>query len=133
MPSVTTGDHIHAFHLLAGDKGRWFIVGISGTGAYRGYKFPLPFDDVAVPVFGRPFTQERHHIMAALNNGERVKANQFACMVCIAITGARISIGDVAHHRTGIAADLFRFNVVFHCAGFPLMAAWTALGVAGTF
>ena len=30
------GDHVHAFHLLAGDKGRWFIVRISGAGAYCG-------------------------------------------------------------------------------------------------
>ena len=43
-----------------------------------------------------------------LQNGQRVEPDNFAAGIAVAVAGARASVGDVAHDRAGVAADLFR-------------------------
>jgi hypothetical protein len=49
-------------------------------------------------------------LYGSLQHNMRIDADQFAIMIGIAIAGARRARLDVAHHRTGIAADLVANN-----------------------
>ena len=42
----------------------------------------------------------------AVEDGERVGADDAAADVAVAVAGAGLAGGDVAHHRAGVAADL---------------------------
>ena len=65
-------------------------------------------DDLAVPVAAAGL--ERHQPSAmrhrSLQHDMRIDAHQFAVVIGIAIARAGRARLDVAHHRTGIAADL---------------------------
>jgi hypothetical protein len=100
-------DHVDAVDLGRHDEGRRLVIGIGGAGTDRGDEHVRLVDDLAIPVASG---LERHQPPAmldrALQHDMRIDAHQFAVVVGIAIAGPRRSRLDVAHHRTGIAADL---------------------------
>ena len=100
-------DHVDAVDLRRHDEGRRLVIGIGGAGADRGDEHVGLVDDLAVPVAAG---LERHQPSAmryrSLQHDMRIDAHQFAVVIGIAIAGARRARLDVAHHRTGIAADL---------------------------
>src|SRR5690606_2624847 len=92
------------------------VVGIGRPRANGGDEGTVGPEDVAVPFAGPEF-EERHHLPLVLprrlEHGEGVQAHQFAAVVGIAVAGAGATVGDIAHDRAGIAADLAfhtRFN-----------------------
>ena len=103
------GHHVHAFNFLTCDKRRGFKIRVSSTCANSGHKMALSFEYVTVPIFRGAFTQKGHQILTALDDRERVQTHQFACVIGIAVAGPGFTIGNVAHHRAGVAADLFGF------------------------
>ena len=100
-------DHVDAVDFRGHDEGRGLVVGIGGAGADRGDEHVRLVDDLAVPVAAG---LERHQPSAmryrALQHDMRIDAHQLAVVIGVAIAGARRARLDVAHHRTGIAADL---------------------------
>ena len=100
-------DHVDAVDLGGHDERRRLVVGIGGAGADGGDENARLVNDLAVPVAGG---LERHQPPAmghrALQHNMRIDAHQFAIVIGIAIAGARRARLDVAHDRTGIAADL---------------------------
>ena len=103
------GDHVHAGGLLRHDEGRGLVVGIGGAGADGGNEGTVGLDDVAAPGFALA-RQEGHDLAAGgfgvLDDGEGIDPDQFAALVGVTVAGAALAIGDVAHHRAGVAADL---------------------------
>src|SRR5581483_6114884 len=101
------GDHVDTVDLGRDDEGRGLIVRIGRARANRGHEGRGLVNDVAVPVFG---AAEWHQLAAlrhrALENDMRIDADELTVVVGVAIAGARRTRLDVAHHRTGIAADL---------------------------
>ena len=72
----------------------------------------------------RPPSLER-----AVEQHMRIDAHQLAVLVGVAVAGARHARPDVAHHRTGVAADLV--VGLAHRFGSARIAARTRSGVAG--
>ncbi len=107
MPFGHDRDHVDAIDLRGDDEGRRLVVGIGGAGADRGDEHAGLVHDLAVPVAAG---LERHQPSAMrhrlLQHDMRIDAHQFAVMIGVAIAGAGRARLDVAHHRTGIAADL---------------------------
>ena len=141
------GHQIDALDLLADDEGRRLVVGIGGAGADGGDEAAAGVDQFAVP--GLAVGDEGHHGAAGLGrvveDGQRIDAHDAAADIAVAVAGAGAAVGDVAHHRAGIAADLLRhllragivgfeaFGKLAHRrASFSRMAARTRVGVAGT-
>ena len=104
-------------------------------------------DQLAVPVFG--IAGERHQRTPAASrmfeDDQRVEPHDAAVAIAVAVAGAAAAVGDVAHDRAGIAADLFAdlpragivrveaFGKFAHAfASACLIAASTRVGVAGT-
>ena len=104
------GDQIDALDLLADDEGRRLVVGIGGAGADRGDEAAAGVDQFAVPL--PRLRRERHDGAAGsrplVEDGQRVHAHDPAADIAVAVAGAGAAVGDVAHDRTGIAADLLR-------------------------
>ena len=102
------GDHVDAVDLRRHDEGRRLVVGIGGAGADRGDEHVGFTDELAVPIAAAGL--ERHQPSAmrhrSLQHDMRIDAHQFAIVIGVAIARARRARLDVAHHRTGIAADL---------------------------
>ena len=100
-------DHVDAIDLRGDDEGRRLVIGIGGAGADRGDEHVGLVDELAVPIAAG---LERHQPSAmrhrSLQHDMRIDAHQFAIVIGIAIARARRARLDVAHHRTGIAADL---------------------------
>ena len=101
-------DHVDAVDLRRHDEGRGLVIGIGGAGADRGDEHVRargrscrPNRRAAWNGTSRPPCDDR-----ALQHDMRIDAHQFAVVIGIAIAGARRARLDVAHHRTGIAADL---------------------------
>jgi len=101
-------DEIDTLDLLADDERRGLVVGIGRAGADRSDERPAVVDQAAIPVFG--IGCERHGRAALVDrmfqDDQRVKPHDAAVPVAVAVTGAATAVSDVAHHRTGIAADL---------------------------
>ena len=100
-------DHVDAVDLGGDDEGRRLVIGIGRSGADRGHEHAGFVHQLAVPVAAG---LERHQPSAMrhrpLQHDMRIDAHQFAVVIGIAIARARRARLDVAHHRTGIAADL---------------------------
>ena len=100
-------DHVDAVDLRGNDKGRRLVIGIGGAGADRSHEHAGFVNQLAIPVAAG---LERHQPSAmrhrSLQHDMRIDAHQFAVVIGIAIARARRARLDVAHHRTGIAADL---------------------------
>ena len=67
-------------------------------------------DDVAVPFVvglagheGDDFAAGRRRV---LDHGQRIDPDQFTGDIGVTVAGARAPVGDVTHHRTGVATDL---------------------------
>ena len=101
-------DHVHAVDFRGHDEGRRLVVGIGGSGPDGGHEHVRLVDDLAVPIAATGL--ERHQPSAMryrlLQHDMRIDAHQLAVVIGIAIACARSARLDVAHHRTGIAADL---------------------------
>jgi hypothetical protein len=106
------GHHSHqvdSLDLLAHDEGRRLVVGIGRARADRGDEALSRVDQLAAT--GLPGV-ERHRLAAGFRalfeDRQRIEPDDPACDIAVAVAGARAPVGDVAHDRTGIAADLFR-------------------------
>ena len=70
--------------------------------------------------------RERHHraagVEGAVEHGQRVGAHDAPADVAVAVAGAGLAGGDVAHHRAGVAADLLRRGHREPAAGAPSRA-----------
>ena len=123
------GHHVDPGIMRGNDERGWFVVGISSAGANRGDK-PVVVARHRWQQFAVPFA------LAPFQNGQHVKAHQFAFGVGIAVAGAAAPFSDVTKHRAGVAADFSRsFGLATHGVTAPLwawrMAARTLSGVAG--
>src|ERR1700733_14454927 len=100
-------DHIDAIDLGRHDDGWRLVIGISSAGADRCDKHILFVNDLAVPVAAG---LERHQPSAMryrpLQQDMRIDAHQLAVVIGVAVARPGRARLDVAHHRTGIAADL---------------------------
>ena len=101
-------DHVDAVNFRGHDEGRRLVVGIGGAGADRGDEHVRLVDELAVPIAAAGL--ERHQPSAMryrlLQHDMRIDTHQFAVVIGVAIARAGRARLDVAHHRTGIAADL---------------------------
>ena len=127
------GDHVDAFDLLGNDKGGGLVIGIGGAGADGGDKPALALDDVTVPVTGLVTLQERHQFLGCrLDHRQRIEPHQSAAVIGIAVAGPGLAIGDIAHHRAGIAADLFLSDTAFsHLSPPPMPPSAAPVSPAG--
>lgn len=129
------GHHVHAVNFAGDNEGGGFVVRVCGPGTNGRHETLRRIEHVAVPLgIGG---QKRHH--RAVGTGffqdhQRINAGQIAAHVGVTVASARLALGDVAHDRAGIAADLAvgRCSPGFgHCHRLPCMAARTRSGVAG--
>ncbi len=113
-------DEIDAFDLLADDEGGRLVVGIGGDRTDGG-------DEAAAgvltssPSHARPRRRtapRRRGLRRMVEDGQRVHPHDPAADIAVAVAGAGAAIGDVAHHRAGIAADLLRHQLLAGIMGF---------------
>ena len=117
--------HVNACDLLADDEGGRLVVGIGGARANRGDERAVAPDDIAVPVVGIIGLHEGHELLVrGLQHGQRIEPDQLAAVIRVAIARTGLAVGNVAHHRTGIAADLFGLRALISHR--PAPAAWRA-------
>ena len=100
-------DHVHPLDLARDDEGRWLVVGIGGAGPDGGDEHRRVADHAPVPF--PPAARERDDGTVpgerALQHHVRVDPDQLAVPVGVAVAGPGLTGPDVAHHRTGVAAD----------------------------
>ena len=137
-PLGDDGDHIHAVDLAGDDERRGLVVGIGRSGADRGDEGLTIGQHVALPGIALVIAiQERYDLAAALDpvlqDRQRVQTHQLATLIGVSVTGAGSAIGDVAHDRTGIAADLLAGRFTFgrvagdllsHVPRLPIPCPW---------
>src|SRR5690606_22620635 len=127
-------------------EGRRLVVGIGGAGADRRNEAFAGVDQLAAA--GLPGIEGDRLAAgsgALFEDGQRVEPDDPAADIAVAVAGAGAAVGDVAHDRAGIAADLLRhlllaslmrletFGEFAHSrASLSLIAASTRVGVAGT-
>src|SRR5262249_38913342 len=97
---------IDALDLLADDEGGRLVVGIGRAGADRGNEAAA--HQLAVPAFGlaRKGNGWPAFLRGMLEDNQRVEPHDAAAAVAVAVAGAAAALGDVAHDRAGVAADL---------------------------
>jgi len=89
-------------------KGAGLVIGIGGAGADCGHEHVGLTDEFAVPIAATGLKRHQPPAMRyrSLQHDMRIDAYQFAIVIGVTIARARRARFDVAHHRTGIAADL---------------------------
>ena len=106
------GDHVGALDLAGDDEGGGLVVGVGGAGADAGDEVLRRAGELAVPFSVGGAGGEGDEGGAggggAVEHGEGVGADDAAAEVAVAVAGAGLAGGDVAHHRAGVAADLVR-------------------------
>ena len=113
------GNHIDAVYRLADDERGGLVVRVCRSGTDRGYERAPRLDKVAVPIVGSEETDGLAALFRrCLDHGQGIKPDQPPIVICIPVACTGAAVGDVAHHRAGIAADLrsrFRRRVTRHC------------------
>ena len=140
------GHQIDALDFLADDERCRLVVRVRRACADRRDEAPPGVDQLAVPF--RAGRIEGHDRRAAvrgmLQDRQWIATHDPAARVAVTVAGAGSAFRDVAHDRTGIAADLLRdllftgivrveaFGKLAHrAASFARIAARMRLGVAG--
>ena len=126
------GDHVHALDLLRHDEGGGLVIGIGGARAHGGHEGSMPLDDVACPLRRIAVFQQWHQgPVGPFDDCQHIEPHQLSVLVGVAVAGTGPALGDVAHHRAGVAADLVGGVRRVHGSS-ALIAARTRAGVAGT-
>ena len=139
-------DEIDTFHLLRNDERGRFVVRIGGARAHRAHEAALRVDQFAIPWrFAFKGDNSIPLLGGMFKDRHRITSGNAPAEIAIAVAGTRAPLGDIAHHRAGIAAQLFvrrllrrrdlktLGELVHHPFSRARIAARMRLGVAGTF
>src|SRR5262249_4404131 len=99
--------HVDAVDLGGHDEWRGLVVGIGRARSDRGDENLRLLHDLATPVAAglkRPQSAAMRH--GAFQHDMWIDPHELAVVIGVAVAGPRRARLDVAHHRTGIAADL---------------------------
>src|SRR6056297_2638252 len=124
------GDEIDPLHIAADDEGGGLVIGIGGARAHATDEHIIPAQNLSIPFR----FQERSDLSSGphptVKYGQGVATHDLAVLVGIAVTSPDLARRNVAHHRAGIAADLFFAGALTHSLA-SRIAASTQCGKAG--
>src|SRR5690606_18824687 len=81
-------------------------VRIGGAGADAGDEAAFAVDGIAVPSFAGKRNDLATRFHAMVEDGDGIAAYDPTAEIAVAVAGAGAALGNVAHHRAGVAAQL---------------------------